>query len=151
MAKKTKTTAKKVRPSEPAWLKWLAIGIIVLAVAGILIFIRGISADSSMPVSINVKEAYTLYNDGALVLDVRTQEEWDQYHIPNAIFIPLEQLRDRMNELPQDKTIVVVCASGSRSQYGREILYKAGYKNVSSMAGGMMNWQASGYPMVSGQ
>ena len=104
-----------------------------------------------MPVSINVKEAYTLYNDGALVLDVRTQEEWDQYHIPNAIFIPLEQLRDRLSELPQDKTIVVVCASGSRSQYGREILYKAGYKNVSSMAGGMMNWQASGYPVVSGQ
>lgn len=64
--------------------------------------------------------------------------------------IPLGQLLQRSAELPTDQTIVVVCRSGNRSAQGRDILETAGFKAVTSMNGGMNDWQARGYPVVTG-
>ena len=80
-------------------------------------------------------------------MDVRTQEEWDEYHAPNTTLIPLDQLEQRVNELPKDQEIVVVCRSGNRSQTGRDILLNAGFEQVTSMAGGLSSWRSSGYPV----
>ena len=81
------------------------------------------------------------------MLDVRSQEEWDQFHIAGSTLIPLDQLQDRVNELPKDKDIVVVCRSGRRSQSGASILLKAGFPHVSSMSGGLNTWTAANYPV----
>jgi rhodanese-related sulfurtransferase len=54
-------------------------------------------------------------------------------------------------EVPPDQEIVVVCRSGNRSATCRDILPDAGLTHVTSMAGGMLDWQASGYPPVSGE
>ena len=95
---------------------------------------------------INVDEAYQEYQNGTFVVDVRTQEEWDEYHVPNVPLIPLDQLPDRLNEIPKDKEILVICRSGNRSQEGRDILLSAGYQ-ATSVTGGIKEWYAKGYPI----
>jgi rhodanese-related sulfurtransferase len=83
-------------------------------------------------------------------LDVRETYEWEELHIPDATLIPLGELESRVNELPRDQEIVVVCRSGNRSLTGRDILINAGFEQVTSMAGGMNQWRAQGFPIVSG-
>ncbi len=127
--------------------------IALLIIAGLVIFLilqignRKNNTATSLPGEISVSEAYTKYQNGAFFLDVRTQEEWNEFHAPNATLIPLDQLPARLNELPKDKEIVVVCRSGNRSQQGRNILLNAGFAQVTSMQGGLTDWRASGYPI----
>ena len=102
---------------------------------------------AALPPEISVSEAYTRYQNGAFVLDVRTPEEWNDFHAPGTTLIPLDQLASRLNELPRDKEIVVVCRSGNRSQQGRDILLNAGFQQVTSMQGGLNEWRANGYPV----
>lgn len=102
---------------------------------------------SSLPGTVSVSEAYSMYQNGAFVLDVRTQEEWNEFHAPNTTLIPLDQLVSRLGEVPHDRQILVVCRSGNRSQQGRDILLNAGFKQVTSMIGGLNEWRASGYPI----
>lgn len=128
--------------------------IAVLAVVAIIVYLllqaggtSNNASTTSLPQEISVNEAYTKYQQGAFFIDVRTQEEWNQYHAPNTSFIPLDQLTARLNELPKDREIVVVCRSGNRSAQGRDILLNAGFTQVTSMAGGLSEWRASGYPV----
>ena len=100
-----------------------------------------------LPATVGVSEAHTLYQNGAFVLDVRTVEEWNEFHAPNTTLIPLDQLAARLNEVPRDRQVVVVCRSGNRSQQGRDILLNAGFQQVTSMTGGLNEWRASGYPI----
>jgi rhodanese-related sulfurtransferase len=100
------------------------------------------------PEEISVAEARAKLHAGALILDVRQPEEYASGHIPGATLIPIGQLERRANELPRDREIVVVCRSGGRSAMGRDILKKAGFTNVTSMAQGMNAWKAAGYPIV---
>jgi len=96
---------------------------------------------------VSVEEAHNMYQNGAYVLDVRTVEEWNEFHAPNSTLIPLNELSSRLSEVPRDRDIVVVCRSGNRSQQGRDILLQAGFTNVTSMTGGLIEWRASGYPV----
>jgi rhodanese-related sulfurtransferase len=84
-----------------------------------------------------------------LVLDVRQPEEYREGHIVGAKLVPLGELRQRMAELPKDKEIVCVCASGSRSQSATKMLFEAGY-NVINMNGGMSTWQRAKLPVKKG-
>jgi rhodanese-related sulfurtransferase len=88
-----------------------------------------------------------MYEKGALFVDVRTQQEWDQGHIAGSILIPLDVLQSRMGELPRDKDIVVVCKSGARSKEGTTLLRQAGFTRVTCMTGGIQAWVAAGYPV----
>lgn len=96
---------------------------------------------------ISVQEAYEKYQQGVFLLDVREQEEWDAFHIPDTTLIPLGELPDRLSELPRDQEIVVVCNSGNRSQAGRDILLEAGFTSVTSMEGGVTGWSDLGLPI----
>jgi len=102
------------------------------------------------PNEISVAEAAEKRDQGAFILDVREPDEWRQVHIPGATLIPLRELAERSGEIPQDQEIVVVCRSGNRSAKGRDILREVGFTQVTSMAGGMMEWQSQGYPTASG-
>jgi rhodanese-related sulfurtransferase len=106
------------------------------------------AAASVPPVGgISVSEAFNKYQSGAFVLDVRTVEEWNQSHIPGAAWVPLDQLSSHLNEIPKDKEIVVICSTATCSQQGRDLLLSAGFTGVSSMAGTLEEWRASGYPV----
>ncbi|MFL7868724.1 MAG: rhodanese-like domain-containing protein [Anaerolineales bacterium] len=127
----------------------------ILVVVAIVIFlIASMGGEQSsntdmLPASVSVDEAHQMYTDGTFVLDVRTPEEWNEFHAPNTTLIPLDELASRINELPKDQPILVVCRSGNRSQTGRDILVQAGF-NATSMVGGLNAWRDSGYPVVSG-
>ncbi len=84
-----------------------------------------------------------------MLVDVRTKSEYTDGHLPNAINIPLNELDKRMNEIPTDKPIIVVCASGNRSKSGASKLVSAGYTNISNLKGGTMRWMMSGKPIES--
>lgn len=84
-----------------------------------------------------------------LVLDVRQPEEFRTGHIIGAKLIPLGELGRRLNELPKDKEIVCVCASGSRSSSATKMLLGAGY-NAVNMKGGMLTWSHTGLSMKTG-
>ena len=108
-------------------------------------------AAAALPAEISVADAATKRDAGAFILDVRQPDEWNAVHIPGATLIPLDQLEARVNEVPKDKEVVVVCRSGNRSQAGRDILKNAGFPQVTSMSGGMNQWSAAGLPTASGQ
>lgn len=84
-----------------------------------------------------------------LVLDVRQPEEYRTGHIIGAKLIPLGELGQRLKELPKDKEIVCVCASGSRSRSATKLLIREGY-NAFDMSGGMMMWSRAKLTMKTG-
>jgi rhodanese-related sulfurtransferase len=79
-------------------------------------------------------------NNEFVVLDVRTTEEFQGGHIPNATLIPLQELENRLNELDKEKGYLVVCRSGNRSAQASEILSNNGFLTIYNMTGGMNNW-----------
>jgi rhodanese-related sulfurtransferase len=83
------------------------------------------------------------------LLDVRQPEEFREGHIAGAKLIPLGELRARMNELPKDREIVCICASGNRSSSAARQLTSAGY-NAINMKGGMFVWQRAALPIKKG-
>ena len=99
---------------------------------------------------ISVSQAAEKRDSGAFMLDVRQPEEWNELHIPDATLIPLGELSTRLSEVPKDQEIVVYCRSGNRSKEGADILTRTGFTNVVSMAGGINQWSAAGYPTVTG-
>ena len=78
---------------------------------------------------------------GYIILDVRTQEEYDEAHIPGAIVIPNTEIEARAeSELPdKDQMILVYCRSGRRSKLAAEILVELGYSNIYEF-GGIIDW-----------
>jgi rhodanese-related sulfurtransferase len=83
----------------------------------------------------------TLEATGAQVIDVRSPEEFKNGHLPNAINIPLDQLRDRLGELPRDREIWPVCAVGQRSYYAVRLLLQNGFA-VKGLPGGTQIYEA---------
>ena len=79
---------------------------------------------------------------GYIIIDARTQEEYDQGHIPGAILIPEYEIADRAEkELPdKDQLILVYCRSGRRSKIAAEELVELGYTNVKEF-GGIIDWE----------
>lgn len=75
--------------------------------------------------------------NGALIVDVRTDYEFEDEHFPNAINIPVNELLKRMNEFGEDKNrpIILYCASGARSAYAAMILKSHGYTDVTNAGG----------------
>jgi rhodanese-related sulfurtransferase len=104
-----------------------------------------------LPAEITTAQAVAKRDQGAFILDVRQPDEWADFHVPGSTLIPLDQLPARLNEVPGDREVVVVCRSGNRSQAGRDILLKAGYPQVTSLKGGLSGWKAAGNPTVTGQ
>ncbi len=78
---------------------------------------------------------------GMTLLDVRTDKEYRQGHIPGSIHIPLEEVGARAKKLRKDKGIVVYCQSGNRSIWAIKRLMGMGFTNLSHLKGGYNAWQ----------
>src|SRR4051812_15070590 len=100
---------------------------------------------------ISVSEAAALLEaaDPPLLLDVREQSEWDLGRLPGALHIPLSEVRERAEEVAPDRSraIITYCAVGQRSLLAAQDLAELGYGEVSSMAGGIVDWQGQGLPV----
>lgn len=95
-------------------------------------------------------EAAALVEDGAFLLDVREQEEWDAGHAPAAVHVPMSVISGRAADIPQDRLIVCVCRSGGRSAAVTEALTRGDWEAV-NLAGGMEAWLAAGLEVVDDQ
>ena len=94
-------------------------------------------------VNITAEEAKQIMDseEGYIILDVRTQEEYDQGHIPGAIVISHEEIAEKAEEVLTDKDqlILVYCRSGRRSKIASEALVELGYTNIKEF-GGISDW-----------
>ena len=103
-------------------------------------------SDSALP-EVDSDQALALVTGGAYLLDVREQNEWDTAHAPTAVLLPMSVIQDRVDEIPLDRTVYVVCHSGARSARVAAILRSEGVDAV-NIAGGMLAWQAVGGEVV---
>ncbi len=83
----------------------------------------------------------------AYVLDVREQDEWDAGHIDGSVHLPLGQLMARLDEVPTERQVVVVCRVGSRSARATAYLVQTG-RDAVNLEGGVSAWSAAGRPLV---
>ena len=95
-------------------------------------------------VNITQDEANAIMDSGVphIILDVRTESEYNQGHIPNAILIPDTEIKEKAESIITDKNslILVYCRSGNRSKKASEYLLELGYTNIKEF-GGIIDWQ----------
>ncbi len=100
--------------------------------------------------SISAAEANERITSGAAVIDVRQAQEYADGHIQGATLIPLNELHNRLAELPKDRELVVVCRSGARSGIATHQLKAAGYQAL-NLSGGMIAWSRARLPITRGR
>ena len=79
--------------------------------------------------------------DAVTVLDVRTTKEFDAGHLAGAVNIPLDQLRERLDEVPHERPVVTYCAVGMRGYLAQRILAQRGLNDVVNLSGGYRTWR----------
>jgi rhodanese-related sulfurtransferase len=99
---------------------------------------------------IDVQEAKKRVDAGALLVDVREQDEYDSVRIPGTTLVPLSAFQQRYRELPQDRDLVIHCRSGKRSAQATDFLNENGY-NAVNIAGGILDWEQQDLPVVHGK
>lgn len=104
------------------------------------VLLAACSAGASSSVTrVDGPQAQQLVSKGALLLDVRTPQEYSRGHIENARNIPVDVLEGRLGDLDKNQPVVVYCQSGKRSARAASMLKAAGFTQVSDL-GGMSNW-----------
>jgi rhodanese-related sulfurtransferase len=98
---------------------------------------------------ISIDELARLRDTGALVVDVREPDEYESFHVPGARLIPLADVPERIEEIPDDQQVYVVCGSGGRSARAVDFLNRQGYDAV-NVAGGSKAWRDAGHPVEHG-
>jgi rhodanese-related sulfurtransferase len=120
------------------------------AVSGVMLVWSFVGSKLSGIEEADTLKATRLYNDDALILDVREDKEYASGHIPKARHIPLGQLAGRIQELDKfkNKPILVTCRSGQRSARACGMLKKAGFETVYNQAGGIIAWERANLPIA---
>ncbi len=100
---------------------------------------------------ITPKEAYILLNEpepGILLIDVRTPEEYNEYHIEGAILINVKDknFEEKISKLDKSKKYIVYCRSGVRSLNACSIMENMGFNEIYNIDGGIMQWKKEGIP-----
>jgi rhodanese-related sulfurtransferase len=80
--------------------------------------------------------------DPPLLIDVRTAGEWEQGRIDGAVNMPLSRLRNKLQALPRDRTLVTYCASGYRSAIANSVLKHEGLRGA-DLVGGLAGWESA--------
>lgn len=94
---------------------------------------------------VDVLTAHTRQRAGALLIDVRRDDEWANGHAPGAVLMPLEALDP--GTVPVERAVLVICRSGRRSAEASRRLLDAG-RDATNVGGGMIAWQAAGLTVV---
>ncbi len=95
----------------------------------------------------DVTSAQKLQQEGAQLIDVREPSEFASGHAKGAKNIPLGQLAQHLNEIQQDRTILVICQSGNRSRSAQGLLRRQNIADVRNVRGGTSAWRAARLPM----
>ncbi len=98
---------------------------------------------------IGIDELVVAQSKGVPILDVRNPDEYERFHLPGAQLIPLPDVPERIEEVPEDETVYVICGSGARSGRAVEFLNRQGLDTV-NVRGGYKAWIEAGHPVESG-
>ncbi len=100
----------------------------------------GVTATAFKDISATI--ARQMLDSNTLLLDVRTQGEYDSRHLPEAILIPLQSLKARQGELTpyKNKPIIIYCRTGRRSSIAASYLAAQGFTNIYNLQGGLNTW-----------
>lgn len=155
MAKKRSKAArkKKAQQKKNNTQLWYILAAVAVVVVALIAFTSGgndAAQQNGLTLEVSTQTGKQMLDEGAFMLDVRNPDEWEMYHVDGATLIPLPELEARIDEVPRDQQIVVICNSGNRSKVGRDILLDAGFENVNSIAGGIQAWMSAGYDVVKG-
>ena len=91
----------------------------------------------------------TALDEGATLIDVREPYEYAEAHVPGAVLIPMGQLASRLQEVPSDGPVYVICRSGNRSGQMGPLLDAHGYDSI-NVLGGTAAWVRAGHPYDQG-
>jgi rhodanese-related sulfurtransferase len=91
-----------------------------------------------------------LAEGGAVAVDVRSPREREQKSVAGSAAMPLNHLLERIGDLPNGRPLLLYCAGGYRSSIAASLLQRAGFSDVSEIAGGIAAWETAGLPIVSG-
>jgi rhodanese-related sulfurtransferase len=103
--------------------------------------------------TIDVREAERRRREASpvpLVVDVREPNEFAAVRLDDVLLLPMSSFAARFEELPRDRPLLVMCAAGSRSAAATAHLLRNGYTDVTSVAGGITEWERSGLPVRHG-
>jgi hydroxyacylglutathione hydrolase len=89
-------------------------------------------------------------SEAPLVIDVRQAAEYEAGHVPGSLHLGAGDLPAILDQLPRDRPIVTICASGYRSSVGASMLRAAGFDRVRAVAGGVPTWEEHGFPVEYG-
>ncbi len=124
------------------WELFVALAVILVLLA------RSYVTDSNLK-SLRPFDAVRKINqDDAIVLDVRTDDEFGRGHILDSMHIPLGLLQSRLQELSDYKSqpIIICCRSGNRSAQAASVLHKQGFNNLYNLSGGITAWETASLP-----
>lgn len=86
----------------------------------------------------------------AVLLDIREVDEFRQVRVEDSLLVPMSQLAVRLQDIPRDRPLLVICQSGSRSMNVTGYLLQNGFEDVGNVAGGIDGWQRLGLPVRTG-
>ncbi len=98
--------------------------------------------------NVGPEELYQAVERGAVIVDVRTPQEFAGGHVPGAINLPVEAIAQWGDTLPKDKPVYLYCRSGNRSRQAAEYLKRKGYTNLYNLEGGVLAIERAGFPLV---
>ncbi len=128
-------------------IKMISVMASIALVFLIIIFIvrirRYVRASSVLQVSLADVEVACQPNSRIMILDVRTRAEYDEGHLPGAISLSLYELAEKINQVPRDRPVYVICKSGKRSLQAVKFLMSQGYRQVFHVSQGMEHWQGA--------
>jgi rhodanese-related sulfurtransferase len=92
------------------------------------------------------EEAQKLVDEGAQLVDVRAEHEWEAGRIAGAVHLPLAELAERTGELDKDRPVVLYCRGGTRSTMATDALADAGF-DAAKLTEGIVGWEEAGLPL----
>ena len=100
--------------------------------------------------NISPREAFNLSQQSAIILDVREDyyNQYKKFNSPEVVQISFSRLKDDYQKLPLDKLIIVADTSGLKSKEAVLLLYQKGFSNLSNLAGGLVEWEREGLPII---
>ena len=123
----------------------LAFSLLIVCLAALIIY-----ESKKGGTKLDPTQATRLINkDGAVVIDLRTQEEFSNGHIAGSINISPDLVEQQLNSLkhPKEKPLILICKTGNSSKGTGDMLVKRGYMYVNRISGGMVTWQGIGLPL----
>jgi len=132
------------------WIQQNIINILIFSLIAWMLWKRLIAPKLSGVQSMSASDYHQFRHENHVLIDVRSANEWQSGHPTHAQHIELGSIKSKLDHIPKDKPLVVICASGNRSAMAATLLAQAGFAPVYNFSGGMGSYQSAGLPVKQG-